>query len=96
MINHTKQMILLVDNQDRMHLVLVHNLLNLCNFRICQNAFRLTRHDVFYRMLHEARLPALHSTTDVAIGNQADNLLVFIERDAKSQFTFASSRLASS
>ena len=73
------QMIILVYNQYRMHLILVHDALNLRNLRLWSHHFRSGGHDVAYSLVKEFSLPFLHGASDITIGNKSDNVVVFIQ-----------------
>ena len=82
-------MIILIYYEHRMHLVFVHNALNLRNLGLRSHHLWGGGHDVANGLVEELCLPFLHGTADIAIGNQADDTLVFIKRDSQSQFALA-------
>ena len=65
--------------QYRMHLILVHDALNLRNLRLRSHHFRSGGHDVAYSLVKEFCLPFLHGASDITIGNKSDNVVVFIQ-----------------
>ena len=80
MIDDSHKMVFLIYYEYSMNLVLVHDALYLGDFGVWIYHLRSNCHDVAHSLVEEFCLPFLHSTTDVTIGNQSDDLLVLIER----------------
>ena len=80
MVNDAEQMVLMVNDQYRMHFILLHYLLNLSNLCVGQHAFRRTRHDVLHGVVHKGGLPFLHRPADVTVCDEADDFLVVVKR----------------
>ena len=53
MIYHTQQMAVFIHDQNRMYLVIVHNILNLGNLGIRRHTFRRARHHLLHRDVKE-------------------------------------------
>ena len=59
MVNHTKQMVLVVSDQYRMYLIFVHNSLYLSDLGLRLHCLGRTRHDVADSVVEELCLPFL-------------------------------------
>src|SRR5574344_1613575 len=68
MVNNSEESVLFVSHKHTMHLISLHNVLNLCDFRCWENSLCSSRPDVAYGMVDEMLLPSLHSPTNVTIG----------------------------
>ena len=71
-----------------MYLVLVHLALHVGDLRLGSYRLRSSRHDVADGMVEELCLPALHSTTNVAVGDQSNDLAV-LQSHTQSEFALA-------
>ena len=89
MVNDAQQMLLLVGYKHGMNKILVHYLLYLSYFGICENALRRACHYLFHGVVDEVCLPTFHSAAYIAVGYQSYNLLVLVKRHAKSQLSLA-------
>ena len=87
-VDYPEEMSLLVDDQYGVYFVLVHHPLDFRHLRLWCHAFGLACHDVTHRPVEEFRLPSLHGTADVAIGDDAFHASVE-QCHAKSQLSLA-------
>ena len=77
MINYAKQVFLFVSYEHGMDFVPVHDGLNFGDFGSGQHVFWRACHDVAHGVVEEFGLPALHGTTNITVGNEANHFIVF-------------------
>ena len=78
MVDHAKQVLVIVGNQNGMYLISVHNLLNLRNLCFWPDGLGRTGHDVAYSAIEELCLPFLSGTTDITVSDQTDDFPVHL------------------
>ena len=84
MVNDAQKMFLVVHHQYGVYLVLVHDVLYLCNLGGWRHVFGRRRHDVAHSLVEELCLPFLHGTTYVAISDKSDDTVFLVYRYAQS------------
>ena len=77
MVYHAQQMSVIVHHQNRMYLVIVHDILNLGNLGIRRHAFRRTCHHLLHRDVEELVLQTFHGAPHIAVRYQPDYLIIY-------------------
>ena len=83
-VDDAQEMLLVVHYQYGVYLVLVHDVLYLCNLGGWRHMLGSSGHDVAHSLVEEFCLPFLHGTTYVAVGNESDDTVFLVYRYAQS------------
>ena len=68
---------MLINNKNRVNLVLLHHFVNLYYFSIWAYALGMWSHDLCYCMLEEIVSKFFHGSADISVSNDADDIILF-------------------
>ena len=83
-VDNAKQTVIIVNHQHSVYLIFLKYALNLTDFRIGFNGLGVEGHRVAHLDLEEAFAQSLHSTTHIAIGDDANDVII-LNNDAQTE-----------
>ena len=75
-VNDADKMLVFIYHKEGVNFVVTEHVLNLCEFGIGINRFRMARHHILHSYIEEILLGTFHSSTNVTVSDDAEDLLV--------------------